>query len=241
MQLKLTCSKCSIEDMTQYVEMHDGLYYLLECRNGHKTNIVLQEERYEILFEMGTMALLDGYTREAVSSLASSLERFYEYIIELLLIYNGVNYEEFDRMWKQVSNQSERQIGAFNAIYLLNFKEAAERFPKKMIEFRNDVIHKGLIPSRDKVIEYGNSVYKYICNILEKIYREDYIYSSLKLIERRRRKLNIDYSVGVVCIVSIPVILRNFVPRLVGEKSFTDVLDAIRDFQVIRGSFSNFR
>ncbi|WP_281888416.1 hypothetical protein [Paenibacillus sp. YYML68] len=84
MKLKLVCSICAREEEIQnlsetYVEVQEGSYYRVVCRKGHETTVFLQEEKFEILFEMGSMALLDGYPREAVSSFASSLERFYEF------------------------------------------------------------------------------------------------------------------------------------------------------------------
>lgn len=56
----------------------------MHCSHGHKTTTIVQNPKYEILFDIGANAIVDGYYREAVSSFTSSLERFYEYSIKIL-------------------------------------------------------------------------------------------------------------------------------------------------------------
>jgi hypothetical protein len=95
-----------------YVELNDNSVYKLICDKGHESIVFIQEQKFEILFEMGTMALLDGYTREAVSSIAAAIERFYEFCIQVFVINKGIDYEVFEKTWKLMKSQSERQIGA---------------------------------------------------------------------------------------------------------------------------------
>src|ERR1044071_933815 len=57
--------------------------YVETCRKGHEMRMTLQSVRYELLFESGIVAMLVGFHREAVSSIAAALERFYEFAIEV--------------------------------------------------------------------------------------------------------------------------------------------------------------
>jgi hypothetical protein len=89
MRLAITCMSCfqadgKPSDEAVSVEMRDDGLYSVTCRRGHTTVTAIQEQKFEILFDIGAMALLDGYPREAVSSIASALERFYEYCIQVL-------------------------------------------------------------------------------------------------------------------------------------------------------------
>jgi hypothetical protein len=215
--------------------MNDGIFYKMQCKNGHASNFVLQAEKFELLFEMGTMALLAGYTREAVSSFASSLERFYEYAIELILTHRGIESDRFEATWKLMSAQSERQLGAFYLTFLMNFGEAPEPF--SMVEFRNKVIHKGYIPSTQEVEAYGENILNHIVKILLKLDIHQYMDAILKMTHKSRTKLNIDYSQGIVGIIAIPLALQHRYPHLLEELNFSDVLNQRREFQVMQGHF----
>ncbi|WP_372378321.1 hypothetical protein ACBZ91_04175 [Vibrio natriegens] len=101
--------------------IHDSGVHEITCPIGHEYSVVLSAAKYEILFDVGMNALNDGYTRESVSSFASSLERFYEFFINFQILNCGISQELADKAWKTVSNQSERQLGAFTYLYLVSF------------------------------------------------------------------------------------------------------------------------
>lgn len=140
------------------VEFKDDGCYEITCSSGHTAVTVLQQQKFEVLFDIGANAILDGYYREAVSSFTSSLERFYEFAVRILLEKFTGSDELFQVAWRTVSSQSERQLGAFIFLWAAQFKEAASLLPQGVITFRNEVIHKGKIPSKDEAIKYGNSV-----------------------------------------------------------------------------------
>lgn len=118
---------------------------------------MLQELKFELLSEYACHAVVDGYYREAVASFTAAMERFFEFYMKVILHTKGVNVEGINSAWKEMSRQSERQLGAFIMTYTLENKKAPTLVPKKQIEFRNDVIHKGLFPSREQTIKFGQA------------------------------------------------------------------------------------
>lgn len=165
MRLDICCSKCVRElrrwNSVQVAIRDDGLYETT-CDAGHKTLTKLQQQRFEILFESGANALLDGYPREAVSSFAASLERFYEFASLVLFLHAGHGNRKFDAVWKPLKKYSERQIGAFISLWSNSFGAPPELLvegkPGKGKNFRNDVVHNGVIPSQEQAISFGQEV-----------------------------------------------------------------------------------
>ncbi len=162
------------------VEIDDKFYFETTCENGHRTITLLQAEKFEMLFESGSMAMIDGYYREAISSIASSVERFHEFCLKVVSIHHNMDKDEFNNIWNNMKNQSERQLGAFYYMYLSEFKIAPPKFIEKNAAFRNSVIHKGYIPNRDEAYKYIEEAYKYIIDIL-KILKTQYGDSISKL------------------------------------------------------------
>jgi hypothetical protein len=147
------------------VELNDDGSYLMECMHGHKSETLLQQDKFEILFDIGAYAILDGYYREAVSSFASSLERFYEFCIRVISKRRDVNKDTFEKAWKLTAKQSERQLGAFMFLWVTEFAKLPVLLSDKrmngnedMVKFRNRVIHEGKIPNREEAIKFGNAV-----------------------------------------------------------------------------------
>lgn len=175
MRLPLNCMQCVLEKREK---AHDELYptefrddgrYEIRCSYGHSTITLLSQQKFELLFDIGAYAIVDGYYREAISSFSSSLERFYEYAIRIFLERLTKSDELFQSGWSTIKNQSERQLGAFIFLWMQQFKEVPVLLTNSKIEFRNSVIHKGKIPSRDEALNYGNSVLDVIRPKLNKI------------------------------------------------------------------------
>lgn len=186
MRLPINCMECfridgHPSDIAISVELRDDGLYKVSCPRGHVTVTAIQEQKFEVLFDLGAMALLDGYTREAVSSFAASLERFFEYYVLVVSLKHQIAYEHFVKAWNPVSRLSERQFGAFLFLYLIENKRPlngliTEAQPQLLgrsrgdtlswSAFRNKVIHNGYIPSTEDVIEYGNLVYQFIYRLI---------------------------------------------------------------------------
>ena len=179
MKLIMPCLECTEvdgfkDDTFLFVDIEDGSYYEITCPRGHSQAAILTTRKFEILFEFGAMALLDGYPREAVSSFAVALERFYEFWLKGHLLHAGVTSDELDAAWKQVSAQPERQLGAFSLLYIHEYYTPAPMLPQWVTEFRNKVIHKGYIPTRAEAVSYGDQVLQHMVKLYKELYKSRY-------------------------------------------------------------------
>ena len=147
------------------VEIDDRGTYTATCAEGHRFVCHLGNPKFEILYEMALLAYSDGYTREAVATLAAASEEFYRFFVTLILAKRGFSEEskqdELKAFWKQV-NRSEAQLGAFAAIHILE-KGSVPSFPdRQAVEFRNRVIHQGQIANASEVAVYGQKILSFI-------------------------------------------------------------------------------
>lgn len=164
----LECARNNEKPSPSFVSLYirnDGLYEFT-CPQGHQLVYALQEQKFEILFEIGANAIIDGYYREAVSSFSSSLERFYEFYVKVICLSRGIDEGQIQKAWKYISGQSERQLGAFTYMYLIETGQCPQISSTKEREFRNKVIHKGKIPEKEEAIEYGQKVLDLILKVL---------------------------------------------------------------------------
>ncbi|MEL0607162.1 hypothetical protein [Vibrio echinoideorum] len=147
--------------------MDDGVHPV-QCPRGHEFVVLFNGAKFEVLFDIAMNAIRDGYAREAVSSFASSLERFYEFFIRYAY-YDKTDSNEFNAAWKSVSSQSERQLGAYLFVYLNRYNSAPTLLSQKMVTFRNTVIHKGYIPTLSEAIDFGKAVHNLIMGVIAKL------------------------------------------------------------------------
>ena len=141
-----------------YVSAKDGKLYEGCCQHGHKIKATLDQFQYEILFEIAIQAIIDGYFRDAVSSFTSALERFHEVFVKTVLIRKIRYFNLIEEAWAKIDNQSERQLGAYIFLFMETLGEMPVTLSNTQVSFRNSVIHKGKIPSKEETIQYGNAV-----------------------------------------------------------------------------------
>ncbi len=183
MILRLFCPKCaylaakemhqkgstsvSVDVPMPVARPSDDGKYEVRCAVGHVSTVSVDNVKFELLFEMGLNALVDGYPREAVSSFTSSLERFYEFYCYVVAASSAISHEQMDSTWKAVGKQSERQLGMFIASALSLTKQCPPLLnPNREVKFRNEVIHGGYIPTIEEAISFGNVV---MCQINESL------------------------------------------------------------------------
>lgn len=187
MKLMTSCMLCFREKgepspLAIEVEYTNDEQLVGRCPSGHEGSIAVQNFDCEILFDMGGMALQDGFTREAVTAFAAALERAYELYIRVIFERENdpPKWTEtegepgdpnrfrpldqiFDPLWKHhLGNQSERQLGAFAALFALNERDEPPLLSNTWVSFRNKCTHKGVIPSYDKALDYGGEVMRII-------------------------------------------------------------------------------
>lgn len=153
-----------------FIDLNDLHSYEYICPNKHLTITRTQEQKFEILFDQGTLALLDGYTKEAVTTYASALERFYEYYSLAISIKHSINLTDYKNMKNLMAKQSERQLGAFMFARLIEGHSNFIHNDKKS-SFRNDVVHKGYIPTTQETIKYGEYVLSAIYSTIKELYK----------------------------------------------------------------------
>jgi len=178
MRIPLSCMQCFKErgqpdDVLYPAELQDSGLYRLVCRTGHETFTCVQEQKFEVLFELALNAIVDGYYREAVASFSSSLERFYEFYVRVLCVKRGLDEATVASAWKPIAKQSERQFGVYVFTYLLENGSVAAQLPEAQVAFRNEVIHNGKIPSRDEAVKYGQAVLHVIAPILDVLKKDE--------------------------------------------------------------------
>lgn len=166
------------------VNIDNNLFYEFTCPEGHINFAIQGNNKFEILYELGIQAYNDDYFREAVTNFASAVERFHEYCIMLFLAPKSIDELILATLnQKNIAKYSERQYGAFYILFLKLTNLAPpvldEKFLKKHllklsvenpVNFRNNIIHQGYIPTKEECISYAKITALYINEILEKIY-----------------------------------------------------------------------
>jgi len=151
-------------------EIFDLSYYeertaIFECSHGHKNLLILQSQKFEVLMESGAEALLKGFTLEACATFYAALERTYEFAVRVFMLAKQVDSTSFISMFNEMARQSERQIGAFMALYLLETGKPY-KVDTQLSAFRNSIIHKGEIPEPEKAREFCSRIYQRILEII---------------------------------------------------------------------------
>lgn len=183
------CSQCFEESKGNYplksvpIELNEKGVYSYECPNNHKNWYFIQEPLFQILFDLGVLAISDSYTREAVSSFATSLERFYEFVVKVILISDDIDEDLIRKFWKEISKHSERQFGAYLALYSNKLKKSPQILNNKWIQFRNNVIHNGKIPSEKESMEFGQVICDLIFDVLSNL-KEQFKDESIVLFQK---------------------------------------------------------
>jgi hypothetical protein len=173
MKVFLHCPSCDFAAAELFsvdlLPKNDSVYEI-ECPKGHRflANILYHE--FQKLFEVAVSALADDYYREAVGSFAASYERFMELFIRIVLKANGTPNDQLANGWKKISRQSERQLGAFIMLFVLEFGRQPPLLANAHIELRNNVIHQGYFPTKEECLKYGRAVRDSIRQTIKVLY-----------------------------------------------------------------------
>jgi hypothetical protein len=108
-----SCMQCLVDNgRPSYVVLSD--YFddgiaLMECSAGHKTALVMQSQKFQMLLDSGASALLERFTLEACASFAAALERFYEFSLRVAFAGRQQSGDLYEKMFSEMARQSERQ------------------------------------------------------------------------------------------------------------------------------------
>jgi len=180
MKLLCSCPVCRTDEQSIIAaHLRDDGAADVTCPLGHQFVAVSPYDKFEILFDAGSLALIDEYPREAVADFAAALEQFFAFFVQLVsenyVIDDGpdvpnqpitLSDTETAKTWSQVAAQSERQLGAFLYVHLLTMGTAYD-IDKKGIELRNKVVHRGCLPTLHEATKYGERVWRDIMGTLE--------------------------------------------------------------------------
>lgn len=171
------CPHCGRENRAEFTD--SGIHDLRCVHCGGRYCLFVRKQKFEMLFDLGTRALLDGYAREAVASFAAALERFFEFYVKAFALERaaerggdfGDARAALDGTWRHVASQSERQLGMFALAYLLREGREPEFLDSRSLgaDFRNRVIHRGYLPRRAEVEEYAARVFNLIDELLGRL------------------------------------------------------------------------
>lgn len=152
-----------INHFSKLEQFNDRNCYQTECSKGHKTNLIIQNEMYEIHFDFGVMFYEKEMYRPAFLEFVAALEAFIQYG-NIYMLGDGT-YDEYKAMLESVVKLSERQLGGFLYMYYNNFRKKAP-IKSDMAGLRNNVIHNGHFPTKEETKEYGEYVLNFIRTVL---------------------------------------------------------------------------
>ncbi len=164
----LELSEKDINDWEEpIIELDKWPYIEMVCKKRHRQRFMISTELFELLFEQATRCLADGYYREAIGTYNASLERFFEYATEMMM--TSKSQADFSLFWKSITAQSERQLGAYYALWTLTFNELPTFLNQDKVKLRNDVVHKGKLASKKEAEDFGEYVFNYITSAANKL------------------------------------------------------------------------
>ncbi len=160
MHPSISCRTC---DKSLNIELTDKRLYEIKCEDGHWNTIIIQSHLFELFFDLGCFAYFEGYYREAVFNFYSALEHFREFFIKTILNKRNISLKKVNSLWKTL-NTSERQLGAYNLLLTLESNSINGSKQQEASKTRNEVIHKGKIPTTDEAFAFGENIFEEIKN-----------------------------------------------------------------------------
>lgn len=168
MKLFLNCGEC-LEKVTDknkieclYVKSINENLYKKKCSKGHEKSIILEEHKFEVLFEGGAIALLDSDYKKAIQYFYYSLEYFYEFSIELILTNNKIKYDDYKNLWNSIRINRENLIVAYSFLYLREFKEEPDIIKEYFKDLKEKVIGLEYSPDYKETFAFGEYLFNYM-------------------------------------------------------------------------------
>ncbi len=170
MKIRHYCTKCKNyeqEEILSISSIPQDFTVRVKCKEGHNQIIYLANPLYSLLFDNSIIAFKSNNYRSSIFEAASALERFFEHVIRVLIIPHKEigNMEkaiQYNAAWKLIKNMSERQLGAFIMLFHKTTNQLPVLLKEKLINLRNNTIHKGYLPLEEEALQFLRSVYDLI-------------------------------------------------------------------------------
>lgn len=145
----------------RHMDYTDDGVYQIKWPEGHTTVTVLQNPKFSVLMEFCVEAVCDEYYREGLLDAMSALDAYMDFHIEVMLKAQEIGKEPREDLLKLVSTSDQRRIGCFLACETMGGHKP-EYLPSKVVTMRNNVVHKGYIPTPQEVLEQIKDILNYI-------------------------------------------------------------------------------
>lgn len=232
MRLPLNCMTCfqvngEPSSVMTSVDLGNGEAYVHTCPAGHVHHTVLQQMQFELLFEAGFHAVVDGYCREAVGTFAATLERFQEFALRVCCAKVGMATGALEGAWEDVRNASERQYGAFVFLYSVAIGKMPATLSRKQREFRNNVVHKGIFCNEVDALAFGEQVRTLVVNAITELRKVCAKELDAMVTQAMSAALATVPKGGSVSTMGIPTIL-SLIPRHENTKALSQIAAEVR-------------
>lgn len=143
----------------------------VQCPTSKGTTfIVNQGFRYELWAEDALIKFIERDFSISVSCASTALERFNEAFIKFCLFEIGLEKDDIETAWKELSALSERQLGALSLAQSVFAKKKRIELPKpprKVAELRNKVVHGGYFPTDAEARSHAESIFSFIATSID--------------------------------------------------------------------------
>lgn len=226
MKTVVPCLECGSQQNSPpalfFADYYDDQTIQTQCPRGHLVVAIVQNPKFETLLETGSDSLILGQTLQASAAFSSARERAFEFATQVLLRKLGVSREQYQAMFKDMANQSERQLGAFLIAHLA-ITQTPFRLDQLIVQFRNNVIHKGKIPPPDEALSFCSLVFdevRQVCKILRQHCGEQIGQVILEQNSARVKELNTRSAVATISLNAI----YSIVSDVSTPENFEDIL-----------------
>lgn len=154
------------------VDFRDDGIYACVWPEGHKTITVCSTDHSEMLIEHAVYAFMDRDFRGVINYGASGVDAYLNSHIEILLLAAGKSLEEVASVVKLIDRQENRRWGAFWTLECQFGPGKLPELPRKSVEFRNDVVHKGIVPSEEQALDYLKAVCDFVAPLSKRLHAD---------------------------------------------------------------------
>jgi hypothetical protein len=158
--------------VTDLIPQNDSIYNII-CPRGHAFPVEILNFHFEKLFETSIYCIVNGYYREAIGAFAASYESFMRLLIDIIVSTRETDKSSSQEAWKKIAKQSERQLGAYIYLYLVEFNSMPLLIPESQTALRNKVIHQGYFPDKEQCLTYGRYILASIRDAKSKLHESD--------------------------------------------------------------------